>query len=202
MGPLNQCKGLCDRWNTDPSFTVWGPMQLSHLSWVIHLQWISPLSSSLQEHKEEEKTSNFHGSSQPTRAVPGQRHVCTISIRRNPRVVRCSAPRDLTQPLYNQHSPRQESHFPHGEWPTGPWQWAARDISMWQVTGRRATFLCFVDQVCKSIGPDSFKQFHQDLGLPSVKSTIGSCVRVASPKKELLSVLILSDRCYSKPAVQ
>ena len=81
MGPLNQCKGLCDRWNTDPSFTVWGPMQLSHLSWVIHLQWISPLSSSLQEHKEEEKTSNFHGSSQPTRAVPGQRHVCTIFIR-------------------------------------------------------------------------------------------------------------------------
>ena len=40
---------------------------------------------------------------------------------------------------------------------------------MWEVTRTISTFLCFVDQVCKSIGPDSFKQFHQDLGLRQVK---------------------------------
>ena len=84
-------------------------------------------------------------SSNPCEQCPPSATFCTISIR-------CWSGAALFDPTRSHTTTLQPTTTKKGVpfstrgWPTGPWQWAARDISMWQVTARRATFLCFVDQ--------------------------------------------------------
>jgi hypothetical protein len=159
-----------------------------HLSWVIHLQWISPLSSSLQEHKKKKniKLSENHSELQvpathASRAKPAPRLYNLYPVQS--RVVRCSAPRDTTQPLYNQQSPRKESHFPHGDGQRVP---GTGSQGHFNVTSHRKksnfSLLCWSSlqvwsRQLQTVSPRS--------GSPTLKK--GSCVRVVR-RSDLLSV--------------
>ena len=111
-------------------------------------------------------------SQQPTRAVPRpgsrQRHVCTIFIR-------CRAGWCVVWPhaiLYNHFTTihhRQESHSQHGEWPKGSLAVGSQGHFQCDKSSPEQSQLFFALLIrCRqqSIGPDSFKQLHQDLGLP------------------------------------